>query len=169
MFLQGPVNSFFLTICNEQGSLDIYIRYLGNDILINPSSLKNISYCMGKSMPFYDRRIEYLINPGSLVKKEIVKRYTISNVITDDEVKMGEYKLSFLSNKVFIEDDNDYITIYKRQVNFPFTPHLKRPPKKETIIRPVSSDAVESLLINSPSGQHIIPNGESYKTNITRL
>ncbi len=119
---------------------------------------------MGKSMPFYDRTIEYLINPGSLVKKEILKRYIISNVITNDEVKMGKYKLHFLRNKVAIEGDGNYISIYKRQVNSPFILYSKRPPGKEIIIRPVSSDAVESLLINSPSVQHIIPNGESYRT-----
>ena len=47
-----------LYICNEKDSIDIYEHINGEDVIIKPQNFKNVLMCLGRGMPFYDRRIE---------------------------------------------------------------------------------------------------------------
>lgn len=154
-------DSLKITACNEQDQLNIYIRYKGNDILINPTSLKNITYCLGKSMPFYDRTIEYIINPGSSFEKDIKDRYKIVHSQKNESISLGNNKLNLSSKKLEINTFNKTILIYKRQVNLLRDLYSKGPARELLVIRPRSSDGIEDLLVKSGLESLIPENGES--------
>ena len=164
-FLQRPNDSLKITICNEQDSLDIHIRYRGSDFLINPSSLKNVFNCISKSMPFYDRTIEYVINPSSSFNNGINNRYQVSKVVRNNKIKIGKYDLNMNSNKIIVTKENQSILIFKRRVNSIFELYLNSPSSILSIIRPRSLDNSEQLLKKISISQQVVKNGEYMVNN----
>lgn len=158
-------NLMQLTVCNEQDQVDVYIRYRGNDFLINPNSLKNVSYCLGKSMPFYDRTIEYIINPTSTFEKAIKERYEVMHIVRNNSIVLGEYNLNLSSKKVVVSKDKGNLTIFKRPVKSLGDLYSKGPSKVLWFIRPRSSDIIEGLLTKSGLESQVLMNGESVDYN----
>ena len=67
-----------LYICNEKDSIDIYEHINGEDVIIKPQNFKNVLMCLGRGMPFYDRRIERIEGPVSYtIQKELSSRYIV--------------------------------------------------------------------------------------------
>lgn len=124
---------------------------------------------MGKSMPFYDRTIDFLINPTVQIENELKARYNIANVINDNNILIGKYNFIISSKSIRIQGSKETVEIFKRQLNSPFNLYSNGPIKGLRVIRPVSSDSIEPLLKNDSLEQQSIPNGESYKVNIVRL
>ncbi len=152
--------SLQLTICNEQDHLDLYIRYRGNDFLINPTSLKNISYCISKSMPFFDRTIEYVINPSNGFSDGINERYKIEKLVSNNKIKIGEYNFDLRRNQVILMKNNKGILIYKRPIKYMYELYSNRPANVLSVIRPRSSDSSEGLLKESALAQQVVKNGD---------
>jgi hypothetical protein len=152
-----------MTICNEGDRVDLYIRYKGNDFLINPNSLKNLSYCLGKSMPFYDRRIEYIINPSTTFEEAIKERYEVLHIMKNNSIHIGEYNLNLSSNKVFLSKDKTNLVIFKRPVKSLRDLYSKGLSEELSLIRPRSSDSIEELLTKSGLESMVLKNGENVK------
>lgn len=100
----------------------IYVRNKSLDILIDGGSANKVLPELGKYMPFFDRKIEYVIlthahedHIGGLV--EIIKRYEIEQIIMTDKVSTsGEY-IEFLNLikqkniKTILANDLENLTI----------------------------------------------------------
>lgn len=157
--MQISNNGLQLTTCNEQGHLEIYLRYRDIDLLINPSSIKNVTYCISKSMPFYDRTIEYVVNPSDKLKNEILSRYKVINFLNNNLLSIGGYSLEVSKDKVVLRNGYSNIHIYKRQINSPVTLFSMKPSKLLSIIRPKSSVITEDLLRKITFNQTVLKNG----------
>lgn len=154
-----------ITTCNERDHLTIHLRYQGKDFIINPSSLKNVTYCISKSMPFYDRSIEYLINSSSIFNKDIKNRYKVLNVVTNNKIKIADYFIELSSKKVTFTKNDERIIIYTRPIISMYDLYSKRPSKVLSVIRPSSSEKVERLLMKSDFDYEVVLNGEYSKND----
>ena len=92
-----------LYICNANDRLETYFRFYHLDIVIYPKDSKNILECLGKGMPFYDKKIEVVI--GSIspnVKKELERRYVVSQYVSKSELRVMHLIFKYYPSEVQI-------------------------------------------------------------------
>lgn len=141
-----------------------YARLDGADILIDSGPNRNIIFSLGKIMPIYDKKIEYLIithfdqdHIGGI--SELVNRYEIGMVIMEDvcqKQSCEEIKRTFIENNIPVNSTKSIsqITITDTKINFLYPRSANINNKEEndkSIISCISAGTAKILITGDAS------------------
>lgn len=107
-----------VVLCNEDRKLSIYLVVREDiDILIKPGKTKDVLSCLGKHMAFYDRTLDYIIQPQSTFDlEELQKRYTIGSISYSPNYQIDSIEFKILQNSaILINTSNQRVVIRQKE------------------------------------------------------
>ncbi|MCA9371747.1 hypothetical protein KC726_02510 [Candidatus Woesebacteria bacterium] len=126
ILIVSAVYSFFprrqILTCTQGKTITIAVQYKNTTILIHGDNLEEILECLGKSMPFYDRSVEHIVDSVNYyIRSELAKRYAIGPMISEGSFTIGDEQIIY-HNKPFrhtiVSSNNaNAIVIHEANVN----------------------------------------------------
>lgn len=100
-----------ILICAEKEKFTVIGRLnSGFDVVFSSASTKNLLDCIGRIIPFYDRRIELFFQTGSNLssKEELIKRYNV--------VRFTDGKIMDIALTKLIVDQTEILLLGKENI-----------------------------------------------------
>lgn len=139
----------------------MHVRLKNNiDIIVEPRNIKNTLSCLGKTMPFYDRTIEYVI--GTISKRdnlELSKRYKMGKFIKIGKLRLDSISITKYASFVVLSQTTDTVVIQKILTS-PFISSLDKLSNESKIYFPKPNKSVEKLLKMKFPNSQSLENGD---------
>src|SRR3989344_7110593 len=150
-----------MIVCNSENIVTTVIRVKNYDILINPIGDDQTLDCLGKILPFYDRTIDIVVTQDERIVKKIDTYYIVKKILNRATIKTKMTDVALMKNQITIKNADEIFIVNQR----PLLSLLKiqhYPDTKMNIVRPISEEAVENLLIKLSANQKILEEDEVY-------
>ncbi|HRN69659.1 MAG TPA: hypothetical protein PLS49_00610 [Candidatus Woesebacteria bacterium] len=126
--------------CNSEDKINILIQTKELDVLINPVGEKQVLECLGKLIPFYDRKIEYVLSSNDTLITALSKRYVLSHTLDITSLKIGNIEV-VVDSSVIVRNKNNTFEIFQKNLT---KSQLRFLPFHNTIVANDANSAVKT-------------------------